>query len=52
VVAEFVCRILGHRRSVRLAYVVKGRWRSRCKRCGTDLVRVAPQNWQEFSDAA
>jgi hypothetical protein len=33
-------------------HVVKGSWHSQCKRCGTELVRVAPSNWQEFSEAA
>jgi len=52
VIARFICRFIGHRRSGRLAHVVKGRWHSRCKRCGVELVRVAPENWQEPSEAA
>jgi len=52
VIARLLCRIVGHRRSGRLAHVVKGRWRSRCKRCGAELIRVSPSNWEEYSDAA
>jgi hypothetical protein len=51
-ISQFFCRIVGHRRSARLAHVVNGKWRSRCKRCGTELVRVAPSNWEEYSEAA
>jgi len=52
VIARFVCRFIGHRRSGRHAHVIKGRWYSRCKRCGVELIRVAPQDWQEPSKAA
>jgi hypothetical protein len=43
---QLFCRIFGHRRSRRRARPFAGRWRSRCSRCGTDLVRLAPGEWQ------
>jgi hypothetical protein len=52
VIAQILCRILGHRRSGRHIHVEKGSWRSRCKRCGIELVRVAPSDWQEPKEAA
>jgi hypothetical protein len=52
VLAQLICRIVGHRRSGRLAHVIKGRWHSRCKRCGVELVRVAPSDWKVPSEAA
>jgi len=45
------CGVLGHRRSRQSAHQIKGRWHSRCKRCGTKLVRVAQSDWREL-DAA
>lgn len=49
-IAHFICRIIGHRRSARLAHVVRGKWHSRCKRCGIELVRMAPSEWEEYSE--
>ena len=45
------CGVLGHRRSRQSAHQIKGRWHSRCKRCGTKLVRIAQSDWREL-DAA
>jgi hypothetical protein len=43
------CRIAGHRRSGRRAFIdpVERRWHSYCKRCGTRLRRDAVNGWQE-----
>ena len=45
----FLCRLIGHRRSARLAYVdpVLHRWRSRCRFCGTGLLKDGVHGWQE-----
>ena len=48
----FLCRLIGHRRSARLAYIdpVQHRWRSRCRRCGTRLWKDGLLGWQEELD--
>ncbi|HKX91786.1 MAG TPA: hypothetical protein VJM15_05095 [Sphingomicrobium sp.] len=41
-----LCRILGHRRSGTLAFTEgNGIWKSRCKRCGTHMVRMKRKRW-------
>jgi len=44
------CRFLGHRRSRQSAHIFRGRWHSRCKRCGTKLVRISQADWRELPD--
>ena len=46
------CGVIGHRRSRRNAHQIKGLWHSRCRRCGTKLVRIAQSDWRETSEAA
>ena len=43
-----LCRVLGHRRSGRRAYVHPGdrRWYSDCKRCGTPMRKDWPLGWR------
>jgi uncharacterized protein with PIN domain len=31
---------------------VNGSWHSRCRRCGTKLVRVSQSDWREPAEAA
>lgn len=47
--SRFVCRLAGHRRSGRRAFVdpAERRWHSFCKRCGTRLRKDAVYGWQE-----
>jgi hypothetical protein len=45
-IAHIVCRFAGHRRSVSSARRIGGVWRSRCKRCGAEIVRVWPAKWR------
>jgi len=40
-----LCNLLGHRRSSRDARRIDGRWISYCRRCGSLMVREAPQCW-------
>jgi hypothetical protein len=48
--SRILCRFLGHRRSGRSAHLVEGQWHSRCKRCGTKLVRIRHSEWRELPD--
>jgi hypothetical protein len=45
-IAHIVCRLAGHRRSIASARRIGGVWRSRCKRCGAEIVRVSPSKWR------
>lgn len=41
-----LCRLFGHRRSGVLAFTDgDGVWKSRCKRCGTNMVRIKRRRW-------
>ena len=50
-IARIVCRFAGHRRSVASARRIGGVWRSRCKRCGAEIVRVRPEKWRHRAKA-
>jgi hypothetical protein len=50
-IAHIVCRLAGHRRSIASARRIGGVWRSRCKRCGAEIVRVRPEKWQQRTKA-
>jgi len=52
VFVRLLCRLFGHHRCRRNAHRINGNWHSRCKRCGTKLVRVSPSNWREQGDVA
>jgi len=42
----FLCRVAGHRRSRQLAFTEgHGIWKSRCKRCGANMVRSRGGRW-------
>ena len=45
---DIVCSIVGHHRSVSCARRIKGVWRSHCKRCGAEIVRVRPSKWRKL----
>ena len=48
---NFICRIIGHRRSARQARRYgDDDWRSVCKTCGTPMVRTAPGKWIPASE--
>jgi len=49
---RIICRFVGHRRCRRNAHRIAGRWHSRCKRCGTRLVRVSRSNWEQPVESA
>jgi hypothetical protein len=49
---NFVCDLLGHRRSRRLARPYAGTWRSRCVLCGERLERAGPKNWRPVQNPA
>ena len=49
-IAHIVCRIAGHRRSVSGARRIDGVWRSRCKRCGAEIVRIRPTQWRHKAE--
>jgi hypothetical protein len=40
-----LCHWLGHRRSRRDARCIDNRWISYCRRCGSLMIRDAPQCW-------
>ena len=48
-ISNIVCRVRGHRRSVSSARRIGGVWRSHCKRCGSQIVRVSPTKWQRMT---
>ena len=50
-IAHIVCGFTGHRRSVASARRIGGLWRSRCKRCGAEIVRVRPDKWRRRAKA-
>jgi hypothetical protein len=45
-ISNILCRVAGHRRSVSRARRIDGVWRSHCKRCGAEIVRVRPAKWR------
>jgi len=45
-VHRVLCRLFGHRRSRRRARRSGNGWRSRCRLCGTPMIRVAKGVWQ------
>jgi hypothetical protein len=48
---NFICRIIGHRRSARQARRYgDDDWRSVCKTCGTPMVRMGPGKWIPSSE--
>jgi len=49
ILPRFLCRLIGHRRSRRRAYLdpVERRWRSYCRHCGAALHKEWPKGWQE-----
>jgi hypothetical protein len=49
ILPRFLCRLIGHRRSARHAYVdaEEGRWRSFCRHCGAPLRKGWPLGWEE-----
>jgi hypothetical protein len=46
---RFLCRLFGHRRSRRRAYLdpQERRWRSYCRNCGAPLRKDALLGWRE-----
>ena len=40
-----MCKLLGHRRSRRDARRIDTQWISYCRRCGSLMIRKAPQCW-------
>jgi hypothetical protein len=42
---RLICRVVGHRRSIRQARRASGGWVSRCKLCGEPLIRRGPKAW-------
>jgi hypothetical protein len=49
ILPRFLCRLLGHRRSARGAYVdPERRWRSYCRRCGAPLRKEGLLGWREL----
>ncbi len=42
---NFVCRLIGHRRSKKLARRSQETWESRCWCCGVAMIRVKPGQW-------
>jgi len=49
ILPRFLCRLVGHRRSRRRAYLdpVERRWRSYCRHCGAPLRKDWPMGWRE-----
>jgi hypothetical protein len=47
----FLCRLIGHRRSAKLAYIdpEERRWRSYCRRCGAPMRKHGLYGWQEVA---
>jgi hypothetical protein len=47
-----LCRLIGHRRSARGAFVdpVERRWHSRCRRCGTPMRKHGLHGWEVVED--
>jgi len=45
-----MCRIFGHRRSGSRVHRVDGVWLSRCKRCGTELLRIRHSKWRPIAE--
>jgi hypothetical protein len=50
IMPRFLCRLIGHRRSGRRAFVdeTEKRWHSYCKRCGTRMRKHGVFGWQEI----
>jgi len=45
-----MCRLIGHRRSAKRVWFDREvrRWRSRCRRCGTQLEKHGLYGWREI----
>jgi len=50
-ISHIMCRIFGHRRSGSRVHRVDGVWRSRCKRCGAELLRIRHSKWRPIAEA-
>jgi hypothetical protein len=42
---KLLCKLLGHRRSRRDARRIDRQWISYCRRCGSLMLREAPERW-------
>lgn len=47
---NFLCSLLGHRRSRRGIRPMSGTWQSECILCGTRMQRIGPKHWVPLSE--